>query len=87
MVGNPKAELIGGTSQINQKLIDIHTSFAFKCLQAAEKEDKPENSLLQMVVKEISAFSDYRIHDHPNVAQLLGLCWDIGVDSRVCSNI
>ena len=78
-----KAELKGGTSEINQKLIDIHTSFAFKCLKAAEKKDKPENSLLQMIVKEISAFGNYRIHDHPNVAQLLGLCWDIGVDNRV----
>ena len=67
----------GGTSTINERLVDLKTSFAFKCIKDQEKRNKPESDLLHMVAKEVAAFGNPRIRDHPHVAQLQGLCWDI----------
>ena len=36
-----------------------------------------------MVCREIFAFGHPYIRNHPNVAQLQGLCWDISTDSKV----
>jgi hypothetical protein len=73
----------GGTSKINERVVDLQTSFAFKCIKTKEKEEHQESTLLQMITKEVAAFGNPQIRNHPHVAQLQGLCWDISTDGTV----
>jgi hypothetical protein len=73
----------GGTSKINERVVDLQTSFAFKCIKTKEKKEHQESTLLQMVTSEVAAFGNPQIRNHPYVAQLQGLCWDISTDGTV----
>jgi hypothetical protein len=68
---------LGGTSQINQSLINVRTSFAFKCVGDRYKLDKPMHSIYQSIISEVIALRVPSIQRHSNILELQGICWDI----------
>ena len=60
---------------VNQSLVNVRTSFAFKRSGA--------KFLYEDLLKEISILKIPRIRDHPNVNTLVGVCWEISVDPRL----
>ncbi|KAI1074719.1 kinase-like domain-containing protein [Whalleya microplaca] len=73
----------GGTAQINQRLLNLQMSFAFKCVKDEEKETKNESDILEQVISEILILGSTDIQQHPNIVKLEGVCWDIGADRKV----
>ena len=67
----------GGTSQINQALINLQTRFAFKRVADRHKLDKPEHSIYQSLISEVIALRCPSLQRHPNILELQGICWDI----------
>ncbi|OCK78127.1 kinase-like protein, partial [Lepidopterella palustris CBS 459.81] len=73
----------GATGKINEALINLHTSFAFKCVSDRQKLDESEAKILQAFVSEIVVLGHPLIREHPNIAKLQGICWDISSDDKV----
>ncbi|KAK5634956.1 hypothetical protein RRF57_010668 [Xylaria bambusicola] len=67
----------GGTSRIHQSLLNIQTSFAFKRIHDPEKQQKTEEQLFRALIIEILVLGHPAIREHPNIAHLQGICWDI----------
>ena len=65
----------GGTSQITQALINLQTSFAFKRVQ--EWKGRDENELFQILIREIMLLRYPCVRNHPYIAELQGICWDV----------
>ena len=66
----------GGTSLITQHIISMHTSFAFKRLKPKDNRKMTDADLYQMCTRELEILSSTRVRGHPNIVQLLGICWD-----------
>lgn len=66
----------GGTSSIAQHIISLHTSFAFKRLKPKDNRKMTEADLYQMCTREMEILGSPRVRGHPNIVQLLGICWD-----------
>lgn len=73
----------GGTSRINQAPANIQMSLAFKLVKDDEKLKKTEAEIFQMLSNEITVLGHPSIQEHPNIAKLQGICWDISSDGRV----
>jgi len=75
----PKRQLLGtgGTSQINQALVNVQTSFAFKRVADSDKLDKPEKEIFQRLITEIMVLRHPVVQGHSNILELQGICWDI----------
>jgi hypothetical protein len=67
----------GGTSQVNQSLINLPTNFAFKRVAEKDKLDKPEEEIFRRLINEIIMLRHLAVQAHPNILELQGLCWDI----------
>lgn len=67
----------GGTSQISQMLVNGQTSLVFKRVADKSKLYEPEDRIFRSVINEMTALRHPSIRDHPNVAELQGLCWDV----------
>lgn len=67
----------GGQGVINQALIDIQTSFAFKRFEI-KGLDPYREAVQEMVVLRHPA-----VRDHPHIVQLIGVCWDIPDSNHV----
>ncbi|KAI1631178.1 TPR-like protein [Biscogniauxia mediterranea] len=67
----------GGTSKIDQALVDTQTSFAFKRIHEISKQEKTEKQIFQTLINEITILSHAVVREHPGIAQLQGICWDI----------
>ncbi|KAJ0108132.1 hypothetical protein J7T55_007251 [Diaporthe amygdali] len=63
----------GATARVMEALINIHTRFAFK---RANKQ-KLESEIFRSFTNEIAVLSHSFIREHPNIAQLQGICWEI----------
>ena len=74
---------IGATSTVNEALADLHTSFAFKRVQEKVKREQCNEKIFRVFTNEIAILSYPPIREHPHIAQLQGLCWDIEADGRV----
>lgn len=61
---------------INQALVNVQTSFAFKCF--AHTDSNP----LRETVQEMVILSHPLVQEHPHIVQLLGICWDIPQDAQ-----
>ena len=72
----------GGTSRITQAPANIQMSLAFKVVKDEEKIEKTEAELFQMVTNEITVLGHPSVKEHPNIAQLQALCWDVS-DEKV----
>jgi len=67
----------GGQSEINQALVNVQTSFAFKRFNRTKCDPFKE------AVQEIVVLSHPVVQDHPHIVKLLGICWDIPEDDKV----
>jgi hypothetical protein len=73
----------GNTSSVNEALITLQTSFAFKCVSDKQKRDKPEAKIFQAFISEITVLGHPLIRKHPNIVELQGICWDVPSDNEV----
>jgi hypothetical protein len=75
----PKRQLLGrgGTSQINQALMNPQTGFAFKRVADSDKLGKPEKEIFQRLINEITVLRHPAVQEHSNILELQGICWDI----------
>lgn len=73
----------GGTSRIHEAPANIQMSLAFKRVTEDEKLKKTEASIFQMLSNEIIVLGHPLIQEHPNIAKLHGICWDISSDDKV----
>lgn len=67
----------GGTSQINEALINLQTSFIFKCVSNKQKRKFPKAKIFQTLISEIVVLAHPLLRKHPNIVQLQGICWDV----------
>jgi hypothetical protein len=68
----------GGQGKINQALVNIQTSFAFKQFKRVSQSDP-----FREIVQEIVVLRHPVVHDHPHIIQLIGICWDIPYNNQV----
>lgn len=71
----------GGTTDLSQFSVDIHTSFAFKRMHLGHDDRAIEMANFEMLTTEMMAYTHPSIIGHPNISQLEGICWEIGSDS------
>ena len=81
IIWQPASKLLGlgATAQLHQAPVNLHTDFAFKrfvgsqrCFSAEEKK-----KYFRALVQEITILSIPTIRSHPNIINLMGLCWDV----------
>lgn len=72
----------GATSDVNESLINIQTSFAFKRVSDSQKT-LPESQVLKALTNEISILGQPQIRQHPNIIHLQGICWDVESDTKI----
>ena len=70
----------GGTSRINEASVDLHTSFAFKCVLNRQKREFPKAKIFQTLISEIVVLGHPLLREHPNIVELQGICWDVPSD-------
>lgn len=73
----------GGQAGINQALIHVQTSFAFKCFTKASQVHNFERASFQELISEMVVLSHPLIREHPHVVRLEGVCWDVSQDDQV----
>ena len=66
----------GGTARILQSLINIQTTFAFKCLKHPWSRMNGYQ-YMRALIAEVSVLGHPSIRYHPNVAAIEGICWDV----------
>lgn len=64
----------GGSARIQQALVDINTSLAFKTYHS---RDRTEEQIFWTIINEITILSQPFVRNHTNIAQLQAFCWDI----------
>jgi hypothetical protein len=67
----------GGTSEVQEALVDVHTSFAFKRVSEERKSSKKKSDILKDLIREVSVLSDPSIRQHPKILEIQGVCWDV----------
>ena len=72
-------EVLGGglSGSINQALINLHTSLAFKCVPDDQKWKNPEGVIFRALINEIVAFSHPANRRNRGVVNLEAICLDI----------
>jgi hypothetical protein len=70
----------GGTSQVDQAVANIRTSFAFK---RVKDKNRAKNIIFQALTNEIAVLGHDAVREHPNIAQLQGIGWDIPQEDDV----
>lgn len=75
----PKRQLLGrgGTSQVNQALLNLHTRFAFKRVSGKDKLGTPEEEVFRRFINEIAVLWHPSVRSHSNILELQGICWDV----------
>lgn len=72
----------GATGTINEALINLHTSFAFKCVSDRQKENEAEDKIIQALISEVMVLAHPSIRKYSNIVELQGICWDIAFDCK-----
>ena len=67
----------GASGHVNQSLIDIRTSLAFKTHNSAGQNELAIQELLRAWMLEIAILRHPQIRQHPNVIELEGIAWEI----------
>ena len=67
----------GGQARINQALVDIQTSFAFKQFKY------PDYDPFREIVQEMVILCHPIIRKHKHIVSLEGICWDVRQDENV----
>lgn len=70
--------LIGQSrARINQALLSIQTSFAFKRFNHDNQSDP-----FRETVQEMAILGHPLVQNHPHIVQLIGICWDVLEDNE-----
>jgi len=72
----------GGQAGINQALINLQTSLAFKCFGDSPNRNDGRTPF-QDIVSEMIVLSHPSIRKHPHIVRLEGICWDIPSNDQV----
>lgn len=72
----------GATGIVTQALINLHTSFAFKCLSDAQKSPKNSGDAISALINEVLVLGHPSVRKHPNIAELHGICWEVSTDGQ-----
>jgi hypothetical protein len=69
----------GATAEIRQSLINLQTSFAFKRFTSPRQAETlvDETDIFRALVAEILVLGHPSIRRHPNIVELVGICWDV----------
>jgi serine/threonine protein kinase len=77
----------GATAKIRQSLLSLQTSLAFKCIRPSpfskrskKAAEEAETKVFHAIISEMEILALTR--DHPNIATLYGICWDISKDGQ-----
>lgn len=70
----------GGQAAIYQALVNAQTSLAFKCFRTRPQTYEPD---FQELINEIIVLTHPSIRQHPHIARLEGICWDIPQDAPI----
>ncbi|KIV99994.1 uncharacterized protein PV09_08351 [Verruconis gallopava] len=68
---------LGGTSSIRRAPVDVQTELAFKLVKEDQKALQSQSNILGQIRNELELMSHPRLRSHPNIVDILGLCWDI----------
>ena len=63
----------GGTAGVNESVIDIRTSFAYKRMYTETEDSKN----FKRLTAEVAVLKSKVVAGHPNIVQLEGICWEI----------
>ena len=74
----------GASGHVNQSLIDIRTSLAFKRPTIDGQNKLAVRELLREWMLEVAILNDPKIQQHPNIIELEGIAWEI---DHSCSTI
>ncbi|KAK5454369.1 hypothetical protein LTS15_006369 [Exophiala xenobiotica] len=67
----------GGEAEVNQSLVDLQTNFAFKRIKDKNAPEKGFRALISALL----ILQNAQIRRHPNVAKLMGVCWEVDQQS------
>lgn len=81
----------GAAAKVRESLLHLQMSFAFKVVKDAEwveridESQRPAqiNTRFKELISEIGILGHPAVQRHPNIASLLGICWDILPGGRV----
>lgn len=75
----------GGTARIGQTHVNCETDFAFKRAFQNEHHSHDEDAthMYEIFITEISILTSPAIRGHPNIANLVGFCWEVTDDNQV----
>jgi Protein tyrosine and serine/threonine kinase len=71
---------LGASGYVNQSLIDIETSLAFKRPAGFGRDERATQEIFRAWLMEISILRSPEIERHPNIIELEGIAWEV-VDS------
>ncbi|RBQ99950.1 hypothetical protein FVER53590_12516 [Fusarium verticillioides] len=80
----PGRQLIGrgGTSQINQSVVTLQASFAFKRVSEEDRLNKTEEDIYRCLINEVLVLCHPRVRGHSNILDLQGVCWDVSPENQ-----
>ncbi|KAL2812568.1 hypothetical protein BDW59DRAFT_38882 [Aspergillus cavernicola] len=67
----------GGTSHVNQSLVDLETSFAFKRVAEKDRLEKTDAEIFLRLMNEVYILCNTAVMNHAYILQLQGICWDV----------
>ncbi|KAK3384638.1 hypothetical protein B0T24DRAFT_568008 [Lasiosphaeria ovina] len=70
----------GRQAAINQTLVSLQTSLAFKSFGLSAQGSE---SAMQELINEMVVLSLPDVHTHPHIVQLQGLCWEVSSNGQV----
>lgn len=68
----------GGSARVDQSVVDRSRGFAFKRFRWSTDSDRR----LLPLISEVLILSQNAIANHPNIVDLLGICWDVEPESE-----
>ena len=76
---------LGGNARISQIHVNFETDFAFKRALRHECSTQDENSthMYEIFISEVLFLTNPAIRDHPNIANITGICWETTNDNQV----
>ncbi|KAL4966990.1 uncharacterized protein BDV14DRAFT_198454 [Aspergillus stella-maris] len=72
----------GGTSHVNQSLVNLETSFAFKRVAEKDRLERSDQEIFLRLMNEIYILCNTVVLNHSYVLQLQGICWDVSSQAR-----
>ena len=68
---------VGGQAEVRQSLVNLAMSFAFSRVKIREATREVEQAAYRVLASQISILGLSKIRSHPNIIDLIGVCWDI----------